>query len=71
MSDVDKYGAPIADDRQRIRSYDVYSALQRMGIDPYGVIEVVINTEMVSVTRQSPTQAPIVTDYPIDRKGLG
>ena len=62
----------MTDQPQMIQSHRVYSALRTMGIDPYGVIEVHISTEFVTVTRSTGVASgDIVSDYPIDRKGLG
>ncbi|MCF3939919.1 hypothetical protein [Gordonia tangerina] len=56
-----------------ISSGRIYQALKMMGIDPYGVVDVHIGTEFVTVSRSGPNAdgTPIVTDYPIRRTGLG
>ncbi|QDH92364.1 hypothetical protein SEA_SPOOKY_99 [Gordonia phage Spooky] len=61
-----------ADQPATISSHRIYRALRDMGIDPYGVIEVHISTEFVTVTRSSGVAAgDVVTDYLVDRQGLG
>ena len=57
---------------ETIPSADVFNALRRMRIDPYGVTSVTIDTEWVTVTRDNPEGgAAHINHYRITRQGLG